>query len=89
MKDKLAEIGLRDRNGRMIHGGDKVLVRLWNGDSYEASVHYNQPNACWCIGERAIINLGRDRGTTFEVIEAPLPEAKPLKSRRKGGYSAP
>jgi hypothetical protein len=82
--DRFGFIGLRDRNGVEIRGGDQVHVRMWNGDEFTAAVNYSPAHACWCIGERAIINIGRDKGTTLEVIEALLPESKPLSKRRKG-----
>lgn len=84
MNDGLSAIGLRDKNGKMIHGGDRVKVMTWRGFEFVGSVHYDNANACWCIDQYAICNLERNKGTTLEVVEAPLAESKPLKSRRKG-----
>jgi uncharacterized phage protein (TIGR01671 family) len=74
---------LRDKNGREIFEGDEVAVAMWNGDSFKGRVHYDKANACWAIGSRWICNLGRDKGTTLEVIDN-MEGAKPVKSRRKG-----
>ncbi|MGA9771665.1 MAG: hypothetical protein WBV94_21725 [Blastocatellia bacterium] len=84
MNYKLQGLGLRDKNGIEIRGGDKVNVKMWNGADFTGTVNYDAANACWNIDAQPIVALGRSKGTTLEVIDAPLAESKPMKGRRKG-----
>ena len=86
----MKDIGIRDRNGIMIHVGDTVKVVYWNKDwgEYTGTVNYDAANACYKIGTVAIHRMGRDRGTSLEVVEhLETDGAKPLKKRRKGNPS--
>ena len=83
----MKEIGLRDKNGIMIHTGDTVKVVYWNKEwgEYTGTVNYDNAHACYKIGNVAIHKIGRDRGTSLEVLEHLETEgAKPLNKRRKG-----
>lgn len=76
-------LGLRDKNGRELFKGDKVLVVLWDLSDFTGRVNYDSANACWRIDQERICDLGRDKGTTLEVLDA-MEGIKPVKSRRKG-----
>jgi hypothetical protein len=78
-------LGLRDKNGIELHQGDEVKVAFWDRRVIVGRVNYDSGNACWLIDKTPIHSIGRDKGTTLEVIEhIDTPGAKPVKSRRKG-----
>lgn len=83
----MQEIGLRDKNGVMIHEGDTVRVVFWDRHRGQltGTVNYDSAQACWKVNQTRICDMNRDKGTTLEVLEAIEHEtAKPMKQRRKG-----
>jgi hypothetical protein len=80
----LAELGIRDKNGKRIFVGDTVNVAFWDRRQMTGIVNYSSALCAFCIDAQPIYSLGRDKGTTLEVIDAPLDGATPLKKRRKG-----
>jgi hypothetical protein len=79
-----SELGIRDKNGKKIIVGDTVKVNFWDRKVLTGIVNYNSAICAFCIDAQPIYSLGRDKGTTLEVIDAPLDGAIPLKNRRKG-----
>ena len=78
------ELGIRDKNGKKIFVGDTVNVAFWDRRALTGIVNYNPAICAFCVDAQPIYSLGRDKGTTLEVIDAPLDGATALKSRRKG-----
>jgi hypothetical protein len=79
-----ADLNIRDTNGKRIFVGDTVRVLYWDRRELVGTVNYNSAIAAFCIDAVPIYSIGRDQGTTLEVLDAPLEGAMPMKRRRKG-----
>lgn len=83
----LRGLGLRDKEGVELRDGDQVKIVFYDRRTMEGNVHYDKANAVWMIGKVRICDIGRDKGTTLEVVRA-MAEAKPLSKRRKSKHAS-
>jgi hypothetical protein len=79
----LRGLGLRDKNGKELHDGDTVKVVFYDRRVLTGNVNYEKAAACWRVGKQRICEMGREQGTTLEIVDG-MPGARPIDKRRKG-----